>query len=594
MLFNSDRPYRGAALLSLLVYLIPIIGPHAFAVLGLLLVIDIGMLGDGKGVWWVMTDLGFAIMLQLLAALTFAWILSGRRWRWLLLLPIAPSLIWIANVLYLVSIPSQFLIEQDTAAELRNWEVACKIANAHLAAVRAGVQLELPQANEAWITQEPGGRHLVLTMPGCRLSEIGLDRSNADAIDYVAAGGAAVYRTHDKATGRQQHWFKAANSSAVQPLEAPGDDWWAPILSRRADYVAWLESERAANTDGFSYNLVMQPLAGGATERIILSPEASRHPELLSLDRQAGEIVLSNNFNEIVATDLRGAVKWGPVQAGPIEHLSNNYRRLREGWVAWDSYREQGRYRIHWSVFLGDGSHEVLKGRQINDVALDPWGRYIAVSVSSALNIGDIQDAVYVLRLHDGAEVYRRYLGRHARSELAFLGPHFVALSVYQSAADAVVSHVEVLRVPGPAEPSRVARWLDEYEARIRPVLPLFVKFDESGLGEEDCDPFVTATDTSSVPAPDEITADFNRGLNVALQEALRQCERWDPSTFVDAVLEVERLIGAIEDHLVYEHGVEVFPETSLLQQAGQGYRITPLVMPDGRVRAKRDRSAAP
>jgi hypothetical protein len=81
--------------------------------------------------------------------------------------------------------------------------------------------------------------------------------------------------------------------------------------------------------------------------------------------------------------------------------------------------------------------------------------------------------------------------------------------------------------------------------------------------------------------------------LTLALQEALRQCERWDPTTFVDAMLEVERLIGTIEDHLVYEHGVEVFPETSLLQQAGQGSRITPLVMPDGRVRAKRDRSGA-
>jgi hypothetical protein len=48
MPLNSDRSYRGAALLSLLVYLIPIIGPHAFAVLGLLLVIDIGMLGEAS------------------------------------------------------------------------------------------------------------------------------------------------------------------------------------------------------------------------------------------------------------------------------------------------------------------------------------------------------------------------------------------------------------------------------------------------------------------------------------------------------------------------------------------------------------------
>ncbi len=66
------------------------------------------------------------------------------------------------------------------------------------------------------------------------------------------------------------------------------------------------------------------------------------------------------------------------------------------------------------------------------------------------------------------------------------------------------------------------------------------------------------------------------------------QCERWDPAPFLTAFLDMEHLVGSMEDHLVYEYGVEVFPQTSLLTGDTRGSRIGPLEMPDGSVRAKR------
>ncbi|MET0151972.1 MAG: hypothetical protein ABW298_05130 [Candidatus Binatia bacterium] len=90
--------------------------------------------------------------------------------------------------------------------------------------------------------------------------------------------------------------------------------------------------------------------------------------------------------------------------------------------VAWDAYREDGRYRLRWRVTGGEGAHEVPLGRSITAVDATPSGSYIAASTTTALNIGRIRDSVFVLRARDGAEMFRRYLPTYARSRVAFLG----------------------------------------------------------------------------------------------------------------------------------------------------------------------------
>jgi hypothetical protein len=51
---------------------------------------------------------------------------------------------------------------------------------------------------------------------------------------------------------------------------------------------------------------------------------------------------------------------------------------------------------------------------------MTPSGDLAAVSVATALNIGQIRDSIYVLRLSDGAEIFRRYLPRYTRTPVYF------------------------------------------------------------------------------------------------------------------------------------------------------------------------------
>ena len=90
--------------------------------------------------------------------------------------------------------------------------------------------------------------------------------------------------------------------------------------------------------------------------------------------------------------------------------------------MGWDAYRDEGPYQVSWSLPAGKGNHHVLRGRSINSVAVSPAGDLIAISVATALSIGNIQDSIYVFRASDGREVFRRYLPRYYADEFGVSG----------------------------------------------------------------------------------------------------------------------------------------------------------------------------
>ena len=59
-------------------------------------------------------------------------------------------------------------------------------------------------------------------------------------------------------------------------------------------------------------------------------------------------------------------------------------------------------------------------GRSITSAAVDPTGAFIAISETTALSIGSASDVVSVVRTDTGAEVFRKYLPRYARSSVVF------------------------------------------------------------------------------------------------------------------------------------------------------------------------------
>jgi hypothetical protein len=134
---------------------------------------------------------------------------------------------------------------------------------------------------------------------------------------------------------------------------------------------------------------------------------------------RSGEIGLSRNGDWMIL-GIDGTLRSKIPRPADVEVQSTTFQKIGEGWVGWDAYRDEDPYRVGWSLPAGHGSHHVLKGRSINSVAVSPAGDLIAISVTTSLNIGNIQDSVYVLRTSDGKEVFRRFLPRYTRTQVVF------------------------------------------------------------------------------------------------------------------------------------------------------------------------------
>jgi hypothetical protein len=109
----TSRQRLAAVAGSFAVYLIPLVGPHAFWVVGVALALDVRSDRDAA---WIAADLGLALLAQIAVWLVLRWSLGGSPWRRLSWVGAVPLMVGL-NFAYLVSIPSFFLIEADTLAE---------------------------------------------------------------------------------------------------------------------------------------------------------------------------------------------------------------------------------------------------------------------------------------------------------------------------------------------------------------------------------------------------------------------------------------------------------------------------------------------
>ena len=128
---SSKRPtLLKAFLASFVVYLIPIIGPHALWLLGEHLYSGLVRSGPDRVVAWIALEWGLAVGLQIVAGALWYWFFSRLEWwRALPLLVCVPVFFMVIEWAYLVAIPSRFLIEQDTAPETGDWKTACTMAD---------------------------------------------------------------------------------------------------------------------------------------------------------------------------------------------------------------------------------------------------------------------------------------------------------------------------------------------------------------------------------------------------------------------------------------------------------------------------------
>lgn len=439
-----------------------------------------------RGVTWLLTEAIVALVLQAVAGATWYWILRRpRSLRPLALLAAIPAVI-AANGIYLVALPTRFLITPDTAREERPWPVACSIPNeALVTGGRKPAVIRSP--GDVLVAQDATGRFasvVVRRTPDgrttCEAASLGLAPSTGSvAPAWIGEEGRALLmRTGGQAGGLSWEWTPG-HGVAPAPLDEPPGRRASdpgPVMSRDGDAVAWLVPVPASGQPP-SFSIVVRSLVPSAPLRA--SAAAPRRAAdvivpldrierggvvVLDLDMSARELLLAIDERRFVAIGFDGAIRWGRVNPEGVEALSMTFRRLGSGWVAWDGYRERGAYGLAWALPAGRGLHRVPEGRGITDVAVQPSGRFIALSVTTSLSIGSVADSVYVLRSSDGAQVFRRFLPRYARSGVAFPGDDLFAYTEWDGAR----AELLVLRLPTSSEslpasslaprPARVAR----------------------------------------------------------------------------------------------------------------------------------------
>lgn len=446
---GMDSRARWLALLcSFAVYLIPI-GIHAVIPLGTAIAQQYRTI---KNLPWALTNLGAALVLQALAFALFYWFWRRRSWLRLLVLVLAAiATAILVQFLFMLIIPSLFLVDRETAKELVPWPEACSATDAHLATLRAPARQPKDGWSEAWVS-DTQGRYSILTMPNCQKHLVPLPQPKVQpggrvdfsiGITQVVPGGRALVQRQEPATGKIT-WLLLDADGTLKPLRTPATTKYvAPFLSTDGTQTAWI-LQTPGSQPPVTYQVHLLPVAGTAAPKIVDLAERASF-DLLDVGGASGELLLLMR----PAGAQRLLAIGGPVPVFPngVDSQATTLLFSEQGTVAWDAYKDKGNYVIAWSLTPGlqmyeqpTGSYSLPKGRSVTAVAIDPDLRYVAVSVSRTVSVGDVPDSVFVLRISDGQEVFRRFLPQYNRSGVVFLGREYFAYS------EAGTTHV--LRVP--------------------------------------------------------------------------------------------------------------------------------------------------
>jgi hypothetical protein len=238
-----------------------------------------------------------------------------------------------------------------------------------------------------------------MRIPGCELTPLAVPQAKVQpggrvdfitGVSYFVPDHGVIFSKQETATGAftWNHLLRD-RITPIPGLQASA----SPILSVDGKWAAWLEKEAIA----------IEPIdVDEPPLQVIPDNFKSWLDTLRTVDVQRGEI-------ELVSSDRRTVIGFdGSIKSSATLPLF------------WDVYRDDGPSRVTWNTEGGSGTHNVLKGRLINSVAMTSSRDLIAVSVSTALNIGQIRDSIYILRAKDGVEIFRRYLPTYTRTPIYF------------------------------------------------------------------------------------------------------------------------------------------------------------------------------
>lgn len=403
---------------SFIVYLTPLVGPHAAFFLGDVVWRDLRNVFQRQGdrtFAWIATDVGVAILAQLTVFIVIYWLLTRLGLLRSLCVAITMVLAVVAlNFSYMIAIPTLFLVEADNLPERVAWPLECTAKDVWIPQIAAPPNVALPAP--IWTADVNPPNHYALFNPvGCTVAKLELAQTAMGYVTFVA-GDVALYMSMSP-TGQPSFSVFDAATNKKHPIEVGSGQ--SVILSNDGRSAAWLRPV-SASTPPISLEVVI--LREGRPEVVVGlgALGGGGLQQLIQFDSEAGELLLVRGLSELMWVGTDGRVRRTLTKPEGVEPQPQTYRLLSNGWVAWDAYRENRPYRVAWSLPDGTGNHQVPKGRGITSLGVSPDGNWIALSVTSSVSIGSTLDAVSVLRVADGTEVFRKYLPRYTRSIVAF------------------------------------------------------------------------------------------------------------------------------------------------------------------------------
>src|SRR5262245_38658532 len=279
--------------LSFAVYLLPLLGPHTNFLLGYGLFEDITR--SEREFMWIAGDIGFAVLLQLFAFLALYWLFQKPgALRLLLVFAAVPFLAVAAEAVYLIYIPSRFLIEKDTAVEEGKWAVECTAPDVGL------VDVSHPEGSADWSelpVQASDGSYKLLRIPGCELIPLAIPRASAQpggrvefmtSLTYFVPRRGVIFNKQETATGAFT-WNHLFNDqiTAIPGLHSSA----APILSTDGEWAAWLEKG----------SIAVERIDGNEAPLQLTLPNLNASSYILrTVDMQKGEVELVDRDQRVL------------------------------------------------------------------------------------------------------------------------------------------------------------------------------------------------------------------------------------------------------------------------------------------------------
>jgi hypothetical protein len=265
-------------------------------------------------------------------------------------------------------------------------------------------------------------------MPGCAVEQLaGGPLPPGVQPLAVQAGGARLVVTARGPEGVIEWWYSPAPPVALAavPPAAGGRVAGLPVLAAGGTWAAWVQQKPGTGIQTWHARELRGAGELGGDPAVF----GQGSYEVIGFDPAAGTLTLARNLAEVVEVDTRAGRPAGPPLRPPgVASQPGTFRSLRDGWFAWDAWREDAPWLAAWSVGGRAGRYEADWLMMISHAAVNPAGTHAVLSLES--RFGRIPlggEAIVLVRLADGREIARKGLPRFTRSPVAFLGDRHVA-----------------------------------------------------------------------------------------------------------------------------------------------------------------------